>query len=242
MRSHHARYQKPGSPDWTAIKAAIVNLNGDLIQRFQSPSPRTADSLREFVHSALNQTKRPLCGIGIGCKGVIDAESSRVVRLPADLYFLEGSLLTDVISVNVPLHADNDARIALVAEVLWGAGRGRRNVVILTLGTGVGGAAMVDGVILHGATGIAGHFGHMTVDLNGGLCICGNHGCLETKFSSRAIEADYLAHMHRGAVATLPLGAAEKSQTQRQSFKPPRPEMRAPVVCWVGRSSISPHR
>lgn len=190
----------------TAIKAAIVNLNGDLIQRFQSPSPRTAASLREFVHSALNQTERALCGIGIGCKGVIDAESSRVVRLPADLHFLEGSLLTDVISVDLPLHADNDARNALVAELLWGAGRGRRNVVMLTLGTGVGGAAMVDGVILHGATGIAGHFGHMTIDLNGGLCICGNHGCLETKFSSRAIEADYFTHMHRGAVTTLPLG------------------------------------
>ena len=203
----------------TAIKAAIVNLNGDLIQRFQSPSPRTAASLREFVHSALNQTKRALCGIGIGCKGVIDAESSRVVRLPADLHFLEGSLLTDVISVDLPLHADNDARTALVAELLWGAGRGRRNVVMLTLGTGVGGAAMVDGVILHGATGIAGHFGHMTIDLNGGLCICGNHGCLETKFSSRAIEADYLAHMHRGAVTTLPLGGRGEAPNTEAIFQ-----------------------
>jgi glucokinase len=78
-------------------------------------------------------------------------------------------------------------------------------VVLLTLGTGVGGAAMVDGVILHGAAGIAGHFGHMTVDIGGGLCICGNHGCLETRFSSRAIEADYFAHMHRAAKHTLAL-------------------------------------
>ena len=203
----------------TAIKAAIVNLNGDLIQRFQSPSPRTAASLREFVHSALNQTKRALCGIGIGCKGVIDAESSRVVRLPADLHFLEGSLLTDVIRADLPLCADNDARTALVAEVLWGAGRGRRNVLMLTLGTGVGGAAMVDGVILHGATGIAGHFGHMTVDLNGGLCICGNHGCLETKFSSRAIEADYFAHMHRVAATTLPLRDRGEVPTAEAIFR-----------------------
>ncbi len=91
-----------------------------------------------------------------------------------------------------------------MAEVLWGAARGRRNVVLLTLGTGVGGAAMVDGVILHGAAGIAGHFGHMTVDVHGPLCMCGNHGCLETRFSSRAIEADYFAHQHRAASTTLP--------------------------------------
>jgi len=104
------------------------------------------------------------------------------------------------------VRADNDARAALVAEVLWGAARSRRNVVLLTLGTGVGGAAMVDGVILHGAAGSAGHLGHMTIDLQGGLCICGNHGCLETRFSSRAIESDYFAHLHRAASTTLPAG------------------------------------
>ena len=76
--------------------------------------------------------------------------------------------------------------------------------MLLTLGTGVGGAAMVDGVILHGAAGIAGHFGHMTVDVHGPLCMCGNHGCLETHFSSRAIESDYFAHQHRAASTTLP--------------------------------------
>jgi glucokinase len=90
---------------------------------------------------------------------------------------------------------------------------------MLTLGTGVGGAAMVDGVILHGATGIAGHFGHMTVDLNGGLCICGNHGCLETKFSSRAIEADYFAHMHRVAATTLPLRDRGEVPTAEAIFR-----------------------
>jgi glucokinase len=107
---------------------------------------------------------------------------------------------------DLTVRVDNDARAALLAEVLWGAARGRRNVVLLTLGTGVGGAAMVDGVILHGAAGIAGHFGHMTVDIGGGLCICGNHGCLETRFSSRAIEADYFAHLHRAAMHSLPVG------------------------------------
>src|SRR5262245_61119835 len=190
----------------TTMKAAIVSASGELLERFHEPSPRTPDSLRSFVQGALKQTKAPLKGIGIGCKGIINVESSRIDRLPGDLHFLEGSVLKDLVGSDLPLRADNDARTALVAEVLWGAARGKRNVVLLTLGTRVGGAAMADGVILHGATGIAGHFGHMSVDHEGGLCICGNHGCLETRFSSRAIEADYFAHMHRAAATTLLAG------------------------------------
>ena len=129
--------------------------------------------------------------------------------LPGDLHFLEGRLLADVVDpAALPLYADNDARTALISEVLWGAARGKRNVVLLTLGTGIGGAALVDGAILRGASGAAGHLGHMTLDLNGGLCICGNRGCLETRFSSRAIESDYLAHLHRAAPTKLSLGKA----------------------------------
>jgi len=198
----------------TAIKAAVVSSGGDLSERFQAPSPRCLEELRDFFRTTVQQVNTPIRGVGIACKGIIDAESSRVNRLPGDLHFLQGSFLKDFVSSHLPVRADNDARIALVAEVLWGAARGQRNVVLLTLGTGVGGAAMVDGVILHGAAGIAGHFGHMTVDLQGGLCMCGNHGCLETRFSSRAIEADYFAHLHRAASASLSAGAGQIPDTE----------------------------
>jgi len=188
----------------TAIKAAIVGLYGNLFENFHEPSPHTASALRDFVHSVLKSAKAPVRGIGIGCKGIIDAGSSRVKSLPGDLHFLEGQLLSEVIAVGeVPVCAENDARTALIAEVLWGAARGRRNVIMLTLGTGVGGAALVDGVILRGAGGAAGHLGHVTLDPRGGLCICGNYGCLETRFSLRAIESDYWAHMHRAAPVKL---------------------------------------
>ena len=191
----------------TAIKAALVSADGALRERMQAPSPRNPDALYIFVRSALNKLKEPVLGIGIACKGIIDPESSRIDRLPGDLHFLEGSMLKEIIGADLPVCADNDARAALVAEVLWGAAQGRRNAVLLTLGTGVGGAAMVDGIILHGTAGIAGHFGHMTVDPYGSLCMCGNRGCLETRFSARAIEADYFAHMHRAAKTTLSFGS-----------------------------------
>jgi glucokinase len=188
----------------TAVKAAVVDLRGNLIESFREASPRTPSGLHDFVHSAIKRAPASLRGIGIGCKGVIETATSRVNSLPGDLHFLEGRLLAEVVSASdIPLYADNDARTALIAEVLWGAARGKRDVVMLTLGTGVGGAALVDGVILRGASGAAGHLGHMTLDLHGGLCICGNYGCVETRFSSRAIESDYLAHLHRAAPARL---------------------------------------
>jgi glucokinase len=204
----------------TAIKAALVNLSGNLVESFHQPSPRTPGALHDFVHLVLQQANVQVRGIGIGCKGVIETATSRVNSLPGDLNFLEGRLLADVIDPgDLPLYADNDARTALIAEVLWGAARGKRNVVLLTLGTGVGGAALVDGSILRGASGAAGHLGHMTLDLHGGLCICGNRGCVETRFSSRAIESDYLAHLHRAASTKLSLGESGQPPSTEAIFR-----------------------
>jgi glucokinase len=188
----------------TAMKAALVGLRGDLLASFRADSPRNISSLQDFVRSVREQATGPVLGIGIGCKGVIDATTTRVNRLPGDLNFLEGCMLRELVTVDaLPVCADNDARTALVGELLWGAARGRRNVVLLTLGTGVGAAALIDGVIVRGASGAACHLGHVTLDIRGGLCICGNYGCLETCFSSRAIESSYFAHIHRASPTRL---------------------------------------
>jgi glucokinase len=189
----------------TSLKAAIVNLEGDLRTRFQQPSPRSLESLQGFLHPLLKELPKTVCGIGIGCRGLIDATSTRINRIPGDLEFLQGKFLNQVVSADLPVFADNDARTALIGEVLWGVARGVRNAVLLTLGTGVGGAVLADGVILHGNSGAAGHLGHISLDRGGGLCICGNRGCLETRFSSRAIQSDYFAHLHRGVPARLSL-------------------------------------
>jgi glucokinase len=192
----------------TAIKAGLVGAGGDLFETFQGPSPRTASALHDFVASVLKHAPHPVCGIGIGCKGLIDGSSTRVQSSPGDLRFLEGQLLSEVVASDVPVCAENDARTALIAEVLWGSAHGRRHVVMLTLGTGVGGAVLVDGSMLRGMAGVAGHLGHVTVDPGGELCICGNYGCLETLFSSRAIESAYWGHLHRAAAARLSVDAS----------------------------------
>jgi glucokinase len=204
----------------TVIKAGIVGLRGELLASLQEDSPRTISSLRDFVHSVRRHATSKVIGLGIGCKGVIDAATTRVNRLPGDLNFMEGLTLRELAAVDgLPVCADNDARTALVAEVLWGSAQGRRNVVLLTLGTGVGGAALVDGVIVRGASGAACHLGHVTLDIRGGLCICGNYGCLETCFSSRAIESDYAAHIHRASPTRLSLDANGRIPTTEAIFQ-----------------------
>ena len=203
----------------TTVKAAVVALNGELLQRFQQPSPRSLESLREFLHSALKDAPKTIRGVGIGCRGLIDSASTCINRIPGDLQFLQGKLLKEVVDTNLPVYAENDARTALIGEVLWGAARGRRNTILLTLGSGVGGAVLADGVILHGVSGAAGHLGHISLDPGGGLCICGNRGCLETRFSSRAIESDYFAHLHRGASAKLAIDANRNLPTVDAIFR-----------------------
>jgi len=204
----------------TAIKAALVGLHGNLLASFREDSPRTTAALRDFIHGVRRRATVPVLGIGIGCKGVIDAATTYVNRLPGDLNFLEGCMLRELASVDgLPVCADNDARAALVGELLWGAARGRRNVVLLTLGTGVGAAALVDGVIVRGASGAACHLGHVTLDIRGGLCICGNYGCLETCFSSRAIESAYFAHVHRASPTRLSVDDAGRVPSTEAIFQ-----------------------
>jgi len=144
-------------------------------------------------------------GVGVGCKGIINPDSTQVETLSGSLHYLEGLRLSELIGLpgDVPVFADNAARVALAGEMVWGAARGLEDVVMLTLGQSVGGAAVVDGRLLRGHCGVAGHLGHITVEPEGAPCVCGNRGCLETVFSARAIEGEAWAAVHRGCNSTL---------------------------------------
>jgi glucokinase len=136
---------------------------------------------------------------------LIDPDTTRIESLRGPLHFLQGLRIADIVGLplEVPVFADNDARVALCGEIVWGAARGRENVLMLTLGNGVGGAALVNGRLLRGQCGMAGHLGHITVEPYGAVCSCGNRGCLETMFSARAIEAEAWAAVHRGCDSVL---------------------------------------
>jgi glucokinase len=190
------------------IRAGMVDEEGAILASRTIQTPTDLDtflpSLQDAIHWLVESTASP-SGVGVGCKGLIDPDTTRVECLRGPIHFLQGLRIVDIVGLplEVPVFADNDARVALSGEIVWGAARGRENVLMLTLGNGVGGAALVNGRLLRGHCGMAGHLGHVTVEPHGAVCSCGNRGCLETVFSARAVEADAWAAVHRGCDSVL---------------------------------------
>jgi glucokinase len=193
----------------TQIKAGLVSSDGSVLEVRRIPSPATiAQFRREFPKLLAPLRMDSIDGAGIGCKGIIQSETAHVLNLPGTMNYLEGEILGRYLPAGTKIAADNDARVALAGEIAWGAAKGRRNAIMLTLGTGVGGGVLAEGRIVRGSNAVAGHLGHYTVRPDGPLCICGNRGCLETYFSARAIESAAAAMHHRGIATRIPPNAA----------------------------------
>lgn len=192
----------------TNLKGGLVDNSGHLHLALTEPAPRNPADFSRVTKVFLEKlgANAKFSVIGIGCKGVVDSKTTKVMFSPGDLKQLEGHSLREMMgeaAAGKTVHTDNDARTALIAEWLWGAAKGCENVLMLTLGTGVGGAILAQGKILRGARGAAGHVGHMTINPYGPMCICGNYGCIETVFSARSIEADAYSARHRRVHSVL---------------------------------------
>ncbi len=143
-------------------------------------------------------------GLGIGCPGPLDRTSGVVVTTP-NLGWTRFPVRDRIAeAVDLPAALDNDANCAVLGEWWQGAGKGSRVLVGLTLGTGVGGGIVIDGRIFHGVGDVAGEIGHMTVDLDGRPCKCGNLGCLEAYASGPNIAARAVEGLEFGASSILP--------------------------------------
>src|SRR6185312_773765 len=131
-----------------------------------------------------------LAGIGVVVPGFISLEEG-VVRNCNNIPALENFPIRDELSerLNAPVILENDANAAALGEQWMGAGRGVKDLVLLTLGTGIGGGIVCDGKMVRGFMGMAGELGHITVVPNGLPCGCGNRGCLEKHASATAITA-----------------------------------------------------
>lgn len=128
-----------------------------------------------------------ILGVGIGSPGPLDRETGIVIFTP-NLGWRDYPL-RDAISKRVNMRAtlDNDANCATFGEFWRGAARGGRDVIGMTLGTGIGGGLVLDGRLYHGASDAAGEIGHTSIESNGRRCKCGNYGCLEAYCSGPAI-------------------------------------------------------
>lgn len=121
--------------------------------------------------------------VGIGMPGLVDF-NGRVLS-PPNLPGIELLPLKEILEeeLNIPVFVDNDANMAALGEYKYGAGKGVKNLIMLTLGTGIGGGIIIDGRVYHGR-GYAGEVGHITINPDGPLCNCGNYGCAEAFIGS----------------------------------------------------------
>ena len=168
----------------TFLKGARVDEEGKVLERIQEPIVRDdiATLLEQLVRavSRLDPTGRATA-IGIGIPGIVHQATSRVLACP-NLPLLDGFSLGMEITHRTarPVFLENDANAAALGEAWLGAGRGADNLILVTVGTGVGGGVILRGRIWSGVNGHAGEIGHIQVDPAGVPCGCGSRGCLET--------------------------------------------------------------
>ena len=137
--------------------------------------------------SETGATRQDFVGIGVGAPGPLDRERGIVLVAP-NLGWKDFPLRDRIHErLRLPTTLDNDANCATFGEWWQGSARGGRNVIGLTIGTGIGGGLILEGALFHGASDMAGEIGHTTIDLNGRHCKCGNYGCLEAYASGPAI-------------------------------------------------------
>ncbi|MEP6691203.1 MAG: ROK family protein, partial [Gemmatimonadaceae bacterium] len=142
-------------------------------------------------------------GVGVGAPGPLDRENGVVIVAP-NLGWRNFPLRDEVSSrIRLPVTLDNDANCATVGEWWQGAAKGGRNVVGLTIGTGIGGGLILDGKLYHGSSDVAGEIGHTTIDAAGRYCRCGNYGCLEAYASGPAIAQRAREALERDEVSSL---------------------------------------
>jgi glucokinase len=162
-----------------------------------------AKVIAELSHTC-GATRHEILGVGIGAPGPLERERGVVVVAP-NLGWRDYPLRDRVVDrVGLPATLDNDANCATLGEWWRGAARGSRNVLGLTIGTGIGGGIVLDGQLYHGASDVAGEFGHTTIDSTGRYCRCGNYGCLEAYASGPAIAQRAREALERDEVSVLP--------------------------------------
>lgn len=160
-------------------------------------SRTTVDHLARAVPGAT------VIGVGAGAPGPLDTRTG-IIALTPNLGWVDMPLrdrLAD--GLGLPAAIDNDANCAILGECWVGAGRGGRQVLGITIGTGIGGGIVLDGKLHHGASDAAGEVGHVTIDLDGRRCGCGNYGCVEAYASGPAIALRAVEEIQAGAPSVL---------------------------------------
>jgi glucokinase len=164
---------------------------------------RAAEECMSEVLASQAGTREQVAGVGIGAPGPLNRKTGILLEAP-NLGWRDFPL-RELVSrtLGLPAELDNDANCATYGEWWLGAGKGAGTLVGLTLGTGIGGGLVIGGEIHHGASDVAGEFGHTTIDSTGRKCKCGNYGCLEAYASGPNIAARAVEGLEHGTESVL---------------------------------------
>ena len=179
----------------TSIKGAAVDSNGRVYERFTMPFikgedgevtiRKLANMVKEYI--AANNLDGKVVGIGLGSPGTLDIKNG-IVNYANNLGW-ENLHVADIFHevLPYPVRLTNDANAASLGEAKYGAGKSYKTIIMLTLGTGVGGGIIIDGKLFEGNEGKGGELGHTVIVVDGEQCTCGRKGCLETYASATAL-------------------------------------------------------
>ncbi|KRF25213.1 ROK family glucokinase [Phycicoccus sp. Soil803] len=190
----------------TKVAGGVVDPGGVVVARARRDTPHRStspsvveDTIVDVVAELIDGAGDDVVAVGIGAAGFVAADRATVVFAP-HLSWRDEPLEANLQRrVPVPISVDNDANAAAWAEWRFGAAQGDSHVVMVNLGTGIGGAMILDGQIMRGRYGIAGEFGHMQVVPGGQRCECGNKGCWEQYASGNALVREARAMMTAGS-------------------------------------------
>lgn len=180
----------------TTVKIGLFDTEGAILEKWEIPT-RTEENgkwiLPDVAKSIQNKLedkqilKEDVCGVGVGVPGPVDKDGviHEAVNLGWGVFSVRDTLQE---LCGLPVRAGNDANVAALGEMWKGGGQGYQNLVLVTLGTGVGGGIIINGEMLSGASGAGGEIGHIHIqDDEAEACGCGNHGCLEQYASATGI-------------------------------------------------------
>jgi glucokinase len=172
----------------THTKVALLDLSGHIIHKTDFPTKNyKKEELIEAVSLAVTGIakkkkiqKRDILGLGIGLPGLVDFKKGLVFCL-TNVPGWKNVALKKILEskIGLPVFVDNDVKVMAIGELRFGAGKGRKNIICLTLGTGVGGAVIINGDLYRGSSLVAGEIGHISINEDGPACNCGSSGCLE---------------------------------------------------------------
>ena len=231
----------------TKVAAGVVAPDGTVVEKVVRPTPAsTPAAVEDAIVETVDQLRaqHTAAAVGIGAAGWVDSEQARV-RFSPHLAWRNEPLRERLRErIDLPVIVDNDANAAAWAEYRFGSGQGATVMVCLTLGTGIGGALVINGRLFRGSYGMAGEWGHMSVVPDGHWCACGNRGCWEQYASGNALVREA-----RGLVETGSPTASRLHQIVQQNGRltgpavtaaalegdQPAAELIADVGTWLGR-------